>query len=336
MLSLTKDSNTILRVLAATVLPFIAAQGQTVGWVQVGSPSARYDVAAAYDGATQSALLFGGINGSAIYGDTWIWRGTWLQMSPVTSPSPRMGPGIAYDAAAGNIVLFGGSATSPVEPGSSLADTWTWDGVNWTQQYPPASPPARTWSSMVYDPVAKTVMLFGGANLAGGDGGFEDTWIWNGIAKTWTQRHPANHPSPRTVNQLVYDEATRNVVLVGGVAAHLTNLGDTWTWDGINWQEHFPATSPAPRNGPMIAYDPILRAVVLFGGSVGACCSDNLNDTWTWNGSNWTQIYPANPLPAPRNAAGMVYDSNDKSLLMFGGATSGPVLGDTWLFTLAP
>jgi len=124
------------------------------------------------------------------------------------------------------------------------------------------------------------------------------------------------------VNQLVYDEATRTVALVGGVAANLTNLGDTWTWDGINWHQHFPATSPAPRNGPMIAYYPLLRAVVLFGGSVGVCCSTNLNDTWTWDGINWTQINLANPLPSPRNAAGLVYDPDYKALLMFGGASS--------------
>jgi len=322
MRSLTDHSKNILRALAATLLLFIAAPAQTVGWVQVGSPSARADMAFAYDGATRSALLYGGINGSAIFGDTWIWRGAWLQMSPATSPAPRMGPGMAFDGAAGNVIFSGGSTTSPVEPGSSLADTWIWDGANWTQQFPPVSPPARTWSSMVYDPVARTVMLFGGANLAGGNGGFDDTWIWNGIAKTWTQLYPANHPSPRTVNQLVYDEATRTVALVGGVAANLTNLGDTWTWDGINWHQHFPATSPAPRNGPMIAYYPLLRAVVLFGGSVGVCCSTNLNDTWTWDGINWTQINLANPLPSPRNAAGLVYDPDYKALLMFGGASS--------------
>lgn len=90
-MSLINRSKAVLIALAVTLLPFTVAQGQKGGWVQVGSPSARSAAALAYDNATQSALLFGGINGSDIYGDTWVWRGTWLPMSPANSPSPRMG-----------------------------------------------------------------------------------------------------------------------------------------------------------------------------------------------------------------------------------------------------
>jgi len=75
-------------------------------------------------GPTQEAL-----------GDTWVWKGGWFRMSPATAPSPRGYPGMVFDEAAGNIVLFSGA--------SSLNDTWTWDGTDWTQQFPPVSPPAR-------------------------------------------------------------------------------------------------------------------------------------------------------------------------------------------------
>ena len=289
----------------------------------------------AYEVSQHATLLFGGVAGSTIFGDTWLWRGAWIEVSPSVSPSPRMGPAIAFDGAADNIVLFGGSSTSPVTAGSSLADTWTWDGSTWTQQFPPVSPPARTWSTMVYDPQTRTIVLFGGANLAGGDGGFDDTWTWDGVTRTWTQQNPASHPSPRASNQLVYDPASRNVVMFGGVTNNLTSLNDTWTWDGVNWTERFPATSPAARNGPGLAYDAGLHAVVLFGGAVGACCSNNLNDTWTWDGVNWTQVYPANTLPAARNAPGMVYDAGERAVILFGGATAGPLLSDTWLLQLA-
>jgi hypothetical protein len=257
-------------------------------------------------------------------------------MSPANAPSPRQGAALAYDAAAGDIVLFGGSTTAPIKPGSSLGDTWTWDGTTWTQQFPPVSPPARTWSTMAYLPKSRSVVLFGGNNLAGGDGAFDDTWTWDGIAKTWTQQSPATHPSARGPNQLVYDAVTQNIVLFGGVTTNLTSLNDTWTWDGTNWTQHFPVTSPAPRNGPALAYDSALRAVVLFGGAIGACCADSLNDTWTWNGLNWSEIHPANTLPRARNAANMDYDASYRALLLFGGnaGTGGSVLRDTWL--LAP
>jgi Galactose oxidase, central domain len=188
---------------------------------------------------------------------------------------------------------------------------------------------------MTYVPATRTIVLFGGANLAGGDGGFSDTWTWDGIAKTWTQQNPTTHPSAPTTNQLVYDEATSTVVLFGGVTTNLTDLDDTWTWDGTNWTQQFPSSSSSPRNSPAMAYDPGLRAVVLFGGAVGTCCSDNLNDTWTWNGVNWTEIHPANTLPHGRNSAGMTYDPAYKALLLFGGQAAEP-LGDTWLLALAP
>ena len=311
---------------------------QTINWTQVAyssAPPARADAAIAYDPATQSTVLFGGLNeGGSVYGDTWTWDGKWRAMSPATSPSPRQGPGMASDEATGSIVLFGGS-TYPFEAGAAFGDTWTWDGTNWTQQFPPVSPSPRLWSNMVYDPETRTVLLFGGSNTPGGDDAFSDTWAWNGITKTWTELNPTSHPPGRAANQLVYDAATRTVVLFGGVTTNLTPLNDTWTWNGINWTRHFPASSPAPRNGPSLAYDAALGHVVLFGGAVGACCSNNLNDTWTWNGVNWTEIYP-NTLPAPRNASAMDYDPLRKVLLMFGGATSGPVLDDTWFLAVAP
>jgi hypothetical protein len=300
-----------LCIAAAAIGNAATLEAQTVSWVQVGyssSPSARESSAFAYDAATHTALLFGGTNGNSIYGDTLTWDGTWTPMFPASSPSPRQGPAVAFDGAAGNVVLFGGSPTVPVGTGTAFGDTWTWDGIDWTQQFPPVSPPARVWSNMVFDPVTKTVLLFGGTNTPGGDDSFSDTWTWDGLTKTWTELSPASHPSGRTMNPLVYDAANGTVLLFGGVTSNLTPLNDTWTWNGIDWNRRLPTASPAPRNGPSLAYDATLGAAGLFGGAVGVCCSDNLNDTWTWNGANWKEIYPANTLPTARNAQVMDYD----------------------------
>src|SRR5579871_4278616 len=97
MLFLRKPLNTILQVLTIMPLPFVAGMvvthvgamnGQTVNWVS-GSPSGRCCMGMAYDGATHSTVLFGGAITSAIYGDTWIWLGGWLRLSPAMSPSAR-------------------------------------------------------------------------------------------------------------------------------------------------------------------------------------------------------------------------------------------------------
>jgi hypothetical protein len=78
-----------------------------------------------------------------------------------------------------------------------------------------------------------------------------------------------------------------------------------------------------------MTYDAGLGAVVRFGGY------HSLNDTWTWNGAAWTQIHPATA-PHNRYSFGMDYDFPSKAVIMFGGFSSGPSLGDTWLLALVP
>ncbi len=165
-------------------------------WVEPSlssAPLARIGPSMAYDPATKSTLLFGGSGAfvpGPVYGDTWIWRNGWTQLSPATSPPPRQSAGAAYDPTTKTVVLFGGWDNS--KNGVALGDTWTWDGVTWTRQFPPVSPPARySRESMVYDPATQTVLLFGGyGSDTGGYGGapFGDTWEWNGRTKTWRQR----------------------------------------------------------------------------------------------------------------------------------------------------
>jgi hypothetical protein len=67
-----------------------------------------------------------------------------------------------------------------------------------------------------------------------------------------------------------------------------------------------------------MAYDPGLGATALFGGAF-APASQYQNDTWTWNGTNWTEISPADTLPPGRAGAGMDYDVVDKVMLLLGG-----------------
>jgi hypothetical protein len=297
---------------------------QTVNWVEMGSPSARCCMGLAYDEATKSTVLFGGIGP---LGDTWIWRGGWQRVSPATSPSARSGAGMAYDGAAGNIVLFGGADSS----GTLLDDTWTWDGTTWTQQFPPVSPPARYFNltNMSYDAATQNVVLFGGG---GSSGVLGDTWTWNGVTKTWTQQNPTLSPSARLA-PMAYDAATQSVVLFGGNAGS-AQFTDTWYWKGNTWTQLFPASAPTARTSASMAYDANLGAIVLFGGYAGIW-EDSLNDTWIWNGITWAQIHPAT-VPPNRYNFGMDYDPVNKTVLMFGGYSSTIVRGDTWLLALEP
>src|SRR5207247_1336868 len=123
----------------------------------------------------------------------------WELMSP--KPIPRSIHAIAYDVARGRTVMFGGWDSDHI-----LADTWEWDGTNWTQQTPATSPPARAGHSLAYDSARGRVVLFGGcaSTVTVGAGDFlADTWEWDGT--TWIQMAPATSPSPRCNYGMAYD-----------------------------------------------------------------------------------------------------------------------------------
>jgi len=310
----------------------VQTQGHQLNWVEPSlsqAPAPRCCIGIAYDYATHSTLLFGGGANPSYFGDTWSLAAKWTQLFPATSPSARMGPGMAWDGAAENIVLFGGTDST----GTKLNDTWTWDGTNWTQQFPAVSPPARELDvqAMNYDPVTRTVVLFGGR--ASSTPTLGDTWTWDGVAKTWTQQFPAASPSARTA-PMAFDAITRTLVLFGGDNDSGTQYTDTWTWNGTTWTQHFPATSPSARTNANMAYDGSLGVVVLFGGFAGSW-PDTLSDTWTWNGLNWTKMNPAT-VPPNRYAEGMTFDPLARGIMMFGGYSSGPVRNDTWVYLPVP
>src|SRR5207245_6831744 len=93
-------------------------------------------------------------------------------------PPPREDAAMAYDPARHRLLLFGGVDNNA----SPLDDTWSWDGTNWTQETPTASPPALYMQGMApFDKGGSTVLFGGfGFNPAAGPGSSE-TWIWNGI-----------------------------------------------------------------------------------------------------------------------------------------------------------
>ena len=65
-----------------------------------------------------------------------------------------------------------------------------------------------------------------------------------------------------------------------------------------------------------MAYDAAIGQLVLFGGT-----SSNgtvLNDTWTYNGTTWTQLSPLTS-PSARSDFSMAYDPAMGQLVLFGG-----------------
>ena len=77
-----------------------------------------------------------------------------------------------------------------------------------------------------------------------------------------------------------------------------------------------------------MTYDPASGKVIMFGGDSG---TTYLNDTWSFDGTTWTQIAIQSAPPA-RAAAQIAYDSVTQKVVLFGGFNGTFYLGDTWLW----
>jgi hypothetical protein len=237
-------------------------------------------------------------------------------------PGHRYGHAMAYDQARARMVVFGGTAPNFYCATGLCNDVWEWDGAAglWQKRTPAggAQPSPRTQHAMVYDPVAKRVLVFGGS-----DGSFrQDLWQWDGAAATWTDVTPAGaKPSPRQNAGLVWDSARNRAVLFGGGETDGANpKSDTWEWDGVTWADRTGTPAPPARQGHGMAFHPAGRKVLMFGGSNG---SGYLGDTWVYDGSTgaWSPLTTAGP--SPRFFPRMEYDSQRGRVVLYGGATAG-------------
>jgi sugar lactone lactonase YvrE len=95
------------------------------------------------------------------------------------------------------------------------------------------------------------------------------------------------------------------------------------------WNQLLPVSSPPARYLHGMTYDAGRGQVVLFGGSSQG---NWLNDTWLWNGTNWTAASPT-VSPTPRSAFGMTYDATQGQVVLFGGRLSASTWSsDTWIW----
>jgi hypothetical protein len=286
----------------------------------------------AYDGAHGRVVLFGGAicQGAFCFpvNDTWTFDGTsWQQQHPATSPSARYLGNMTYDAKSGKVVLFGGLACIDAACDATVAagDTWTWDGSNWTQQSSTLSPPPRYSSAMTYNSDTGQVLLYGGCILDSCDTVSADLWSWDGAS--WSLVNAVSSPGPRYAGQLAYDPVHKTTLLFSGATPQLNGFvtiadpSDTWTFDGSTWSQQSPTSSPEGRQGAGLVWDATRQRMVLFGGYAdGESLYKNAvrQDTWTWDGSNWTEQTTSTE-PLRSYYIGFVYDDALGKAVLVGG-----------------
>lgn len=234
-------------------------------------PSARYGHAMAYDAARGVTVLFGGFAGASASNETWEFDGTSWQLVAMNGPAARYLHAMTYDESRGVTVLFGGRDAG----GSSLGDTWEWNGLFWLPRTLPGdgkpAPAARNYHAMAFDAARGVTVLHGGTT------GADETWEWDGT--DWTLVHSgvgiADGPGELSRHSMAYDADQGRVVLFGGQRGFPPDeetIGETWTWDGAAWRL-WSLAGPAPRTASAMAYDPTDGAVALLGGKITGCAT---------------------------------------------------------------
>ncbi len=257
--------------------------------------------------------------------------GTWVYQGP--NPPVGESTSMAFDSGIGQTVLFGG-----LRGLEFLNETWLYNAAmnQWTNVTPAGSPHARVDAGMAYDPVAGRVVLFGGAWWVWDPTGgilyeilYNDLWIYDGQANTWTQRFPANPPSPRSGAGLVYDPVADRLLLYGGRVSS-GPVNETWAYDYASNAWTNLTSSVAPPSGlvgPMVLDSAVDRAV-FFGTEPS---HPSVRATWTYDyGSNaWTNA-TAGSQPSAGVGMPMAFDPLRGASILFGdGYTNG---NRTWAF----
>lgn len=184
---------------------------------------------------------------------------------------------------------------------------------------------------IAYDQDRKEVVLFGGSHPITGED-LDETWTWDGAQ--WTKQGPPVSPPPRRGGSMAYDPVTRQVLLFGGTDQSGRGFRDTWLWNGETWSQAHPAVSPPPRVFTAMAFNLVRQGVLLFGGvdlTGSPRLSQYINDTWLWDGHNWTQAHPV--IAPPANHPALAYDMARQQIILLISQPSGEApSSETWIW----
>jgi hypothetical protein len=241
---------------------------------------------------------------------------------------------MADDVADGYVVAFGGASPALTATGYTL----TYRNGSWTNLTDalPTSPSPRWGESMIYDPVAGEVVLFGGCQILSCDPAFSDTWTFSGGQWHDITSTAGAPPAGRGFAMFAWDGVTGYGVLFGGRAGTTTStvyFSDTWEFSGGRWTNltsTLNSTQPSARDQAAMAAMPAGLAILFGGAQSGGVDAD----TWSFGNGNWTNLTSTSGAPPSARALAMFApDPSDGYLVLFGGTSAGSYLGDTWTYS---
>ena len=276
--------------------------------------------------------LFGGYSGPPRKGGKWVpdlWSfryGHGWQLVAGSADQVPAGDGVGYNLHSSKPIFLDDNGT-----------TWTFETGAWKQTG--TGGPRLHGIHFAYDSNADRLLMFGGDHLLILPDGkfFDDTWVYDPGAATWTKRHPAVSPSARSYYAMAYDAKADRMVLFGGENANSNeNFGDTWVYSfGTNrWTQMHPTKSPPARFYSVMAYDSVRDRMLLFGGAADSN-ETPLDDMWAYDlrRDTWSELKPSCPRPSARAWHAMAFDNEAGILVLFGGGrTRDEYTNEVWTF----
>jgi len=193
----------------------------------------------------------------------------------------------------------------------------------------------RNAHSMAYDFDKSLIYLFGGANEKEV---LSDLWVLEGTH--WRRVVTKDKPEPRTFASMIYDNKNSRLLLFGGSKVLFGKepnsqnlLNDIWQFKNNQWKKLTTNNAPSPRAEAAMAYDENRETVILFGGYyIHNGEYIKLGDTWEFHHNDWHLVSKVGP--SKRHGVSMTYNSEDNSIVLFGGSTTdkqyGKSKGETW------
>ncbi|MFI5286915.1 MAG: hypothetical protein ACHQ4F_11415 [Candidatus Dormibacteria bacterium] len=271
---------------------------------------------------------------------TWLWNGRDWSKASGSTPFTVFGSGeLATDPVSNRVVLiprgpFAVPALGAAQPAIACpvrspaplgvqpacpwpiatAPAWTWNGHAWKVVASNVGVSSFDFfgSSVVSDAVSGKLATFGGnfaqpvpipfpCKLCLGGNGLQPSAARTGTESIW------NGTSWKRVITYTSGPSLPGVAIVGDPAARsdvaLSGDGQTWLWTGV-WTRVHPGSTPPVVSGAAAVFDAATGQVVLFGGIGTTSRTTGFYDqTWTWDGSDWTQrggsAGPSVTIPVP-------------------------------------